>query len=122
MMQHARTTKAFWRLACAVACALIVAIGAAGAAFGADAACFEGESMSDSSTAIAAVSDANASGRCPTGSNQALTYVQTGETANQSVSFSSVAEKVNIRVRGADTNGAVTLPTVRVFVSPAPTS
>jgi hypothetical protein len=116
-MQHARTAKAFWRLAgaaaCAVACTLI---GAAGAAFGADAACFEGESMSESSTAIAAVSDANASGRCSTGSNQALTYVQTGEMANKSVSFSSVAEKVEIRVRGADTNGTVTLPKVRVFV------
>ena len=40
-MQHATTTKVFRRLACAVACALIVAIGAAGAAFAADAASFE---------------------------------------------------------------------------------
>lgn len=119
-MQYTRTTKAFWRLACAlawaVACALVVAFGAAGAAFGADAACFEGESMSDSSTAIAAVSDANASGRCPTGGNKAVAYVQTNETTSKSVSFSSVAEKVEIRVRGADTGGAVTLPRVRVFI------
>jgi hypothetical protein len=81
------------------------------AAFGADAARFEAESMSESSSSIFVVND---------NGTPALRFVNTGASATKSVSFSANAQTVQIRVRGVDTQGSTrTLPNVRVAVDGA---